>query len=457
MLSYTLMQFVDAMLVAQIGADEFAAQGNGGMWSFVPLAFLFGVITVVNTFVSQSLGAERPEEVARFGWAGIWVAILSWAVVMVPFGFLLPYAFDAMGHEPRVVELETQYGQILVFGAVVTLLGKALSNYFFGLHRPGVIACSAIVGNVVNLVASYAMVFGAQGLPEWGLPGVPGVPALGVAGAAWGTLLGTAAETIIPSLIFLGKKMDAQYGIHHRWKPDWQAMRQLLKVGAPAGLAPGTEIFCWAIFMAVLVGKFGTEAMNASWATLRYMHMAFMPAVGFSVATTSLVGRYIGAKQPDVAAQRVRVAIAVSMSYMGVWAVAMLIFREPMLRLFADGVNNTPEVADRIVAVGGGIMVAAAVFQIFDALGIVLIGALRGAGDTLWPGVMTVVLSWTLIVGLGWMMVEFAPGLGPVGPWVAAAVYIGVFGGIMLWRWQSGAWRKIRLLDSEERPQTPKQ
>jgi MATE family multidrug resistance protein len=145
------------------------------------------------------------------------------------------------------------------------------------------------------------------------------------------------------------------------------------------------------------------------------------------------------------------------MTYMGVWAAAMLIFREPMLRLFADGVNNTPDVADRIVAVGGGIMVAAAIFQIFDALGIVLIGALRGAGDTLWPGVMTVILSWSLIVGLGWLMVEYAPELGPVGPWVAAAVYIGVFGGMMLWRWRSGAWRKIRLLGAAEGPQEPAQ
>lgn len=445
MLSYTLMQFVDSIMVAQVGADEFAAAGNGGVWSFVPMAFLFGVLTVVNTFVSQALGAKRPHEIARFGWAGMWFAGLCWLLLMVPFGFALPSIFGMMGHSQRVTELESAYGQILVFGAVVTLVGKALSNFFFGLHRPKVIALAAITGNVVNLICSYSLIFGEAGYAGLGVPGIPGSPQLGLMGAAWGTLLGTATETLIPLAVFFGKKLDAEYGMRAAWKPDVKAIMQMLRVGAPAGLAPGSEIFCWAIFMSWIVGHFGTDAMNAGWATLRYMHLAFMPAVGFSVATTSLVGRYIGAGQPDVAAQRVRLAITVSMSYMAAWGCAMLFLREPMLQVFVP--SRDAAHAASILAMGGSIMIAAAIFQVFDALGIILIGALRGAGDTLWPGMVTVVLSWTLVVGGGWAFVTLAPQVGPVGPWIAAGVYIAVFGGFMLWRWTSGKWREIRLID----------
>jgi MATE family multidrug resistance protein len=168
------------------------------------------------------------------------------------------------------------------------------------------------------------------------------------------------------------------------------------------------------------------------------------------VATTSIVGRYIGAGRPDVAAARVRTALSVAAVYMGVCGVAMLVFRAPLVAFFAHGANTDAETAARIVAIGSGTMIAAAFFQVFDAFGIVLNGALRGAGDTLWPSVVTIALSWALIVGLGAGIAALAPGLGALGPWIAAAVYIAAFGGAMAWRWHHGAWRRIRLLGGVE-------
>ena len=103
MLSYTVMQFVDALMVAQVGAVEVAAQGNGGVWTWAAVMSLVGVLSVVNTFVSQSLGAGRPHEVARYGWAGLWLAVVAWAAVLVPFGLAVPSLFAAMGHGEREI------------------------------------------------------------------------------------------------------------------------------------------------------------------------------------------------------------------------------------------------------------------------------------------------------------------------------------------------------------------
>jgi multidrug resistance protein, MATE family len=448
MLSYTLMQFVDALMVAQVGADELAAQGNGGIWGFVPLAFLFGALTVVNAFVSQAMGAGRHDEVSRYGWAGLWLCVACWLAVLVPYGFALPWIFGWMGHSERVTSLESGYAQVLVLGGVITLASKAISNFFFGIHRPGVIAVAAIAGNVANLVLNYALIYGSAGLPSQGLPGVPGMPALGLLGAGIATVAGTAVEAAIPLAVFLGPRLNAAYGTRKGWRPHLKSMLDLVRVGSPAGLQTGSEIVTWAIFMSVLVGHFGTQALTAGWIVLRYMHLAFMPSVGFGVATTSLVGKYIGAGQPDVAAARAGTAMRVAMTYMGLCGLAMLLARRPLVEFLAHGANTDPESAARIVEIGSTMMVAAAFFQVFDAIGIVLIGALRGAGDTLWPGVVTVVLSWTVIVGLGWALVVWAPGLGPIGPWVAASVYIALFGGAMWWRWRSGAWRRIRLVPS---------
>ena len=76
-----------------------------------------------------------------------------------------------------------------------------------------------------------------------------------------------------------------------------------------------------------------------------------------------------------------------------------------------------------------------------------MVGALRGAGDTVWPGVVTVVLSWTLIIGGGELMLLWFPSLGSLGPWIAASAYIIILGLAVLARFMGGKWKHITLLD----------
>jgi MATE family multidrug resistance protein len=450
MLSYTVMQFVDAVLVAQVGPVEVAAQGNGGVWSWAVIFSLVGILGVVNTFVSQAVGANRPHEVARYGWAGLWLGALAWAAVLVPVGLAMPALFAQMGHSARITELETDYAQVLVFGAIAVVLGKAMSNFFFGIQRPQVITAAAIAGNVVNLLVSYALVFGRVGVPKLGLPGIPGIAPMGVVGSALGTVVGTAVEASVPFAIFLGRRMDAEFGVRAAWRLDLAAVRDVLRLGVPSALQQGSEIVTWAIFMSVLVGHYGDVALAAGWATLRYMHLSFMPAVGFGIAVTSIVGRNIGAGRPDIAAARTRTALGITVAYMGACGLLMLLFRAPMIRLFAEGAHTSPEMAAEVVSTGSTLMVAAAFFQVFDAMGIVLLGALRGAGDTLWPGVASAAMSWTLIVGGGWALVRFAPQLGPLGPWIASSAYIVLLALMLVVRWRLGAWRSIHVLESPQ-------
>jgi len=446
MASYTVMQFVDSLMVAQVGPLEVAAQGNGGIWSFTLLAFLFGVVTMVNSFVAQADGAQRPRDAARYGWAGLWFALFAWIVLCVPYAFILPLVFRQMGHEPALVELESSYAQVLLLGGIASLGGKAMSSFFFGIHRPKLIALGALIGNVVNIGLNYVLIYGEIGLPRFGLPGVPGVTPLGVTGAAIATVIGTAVELSVPLSVFLSKRMHERYGIGHAWRFDWTALKELIKVGAPNGLAFGNEIVCWALFMSWLVGKFGTLHLTAGWITLRYMHLSFMPAVGFSVAATTLVGKYVGAGLPDIAAQRARLTVAIALVYMTVCGVAMGVFRHQLIAFFALGAGTEPEAAVEIVRIGGWMMICAAVFQTFDAIGLVYSGGLRGAGDTVFSGLVTFGLAWSLIVGLGYLLAIQKPEWESFGPWLASSAYIIALGLAMAWRFESGAWKGKRLV-----------
>jgi MATE family multidrug resistance protein len=434
MTSYTLMQFIDGLMVARIQPHDpvnIAAQGNGGVWSFVPLSIFAGLVGVVNTYVAQNLGAGRPRAGAAYAWNALWLGLAMWAFTMVPLAFAMPAIFGLMGHSPPLVELETTYAQILLFAGCITVVSRTFSQFFYGLHRPGVTLIAAIAGNVTNLVFNYALIYGEFGFP-----------ALGVAGAAWGTVIGTAVEAAIPFAVFLSAKYEREFSTRSSIRVSKAHLKDIFGLGWPPALMFGNEIICWAVFMSYLAGRSGEAHNAAGWIVLRYMHLSFMPAVGMSVALTAVVGKYLGAKRPDLAAHRARLGIAVAMSYMALCALAFILFRDPMVRLFA----LDDDAGRHVAAIASGLMIVAAIFQIFDGLGITLVGILRGAGDTVFPGLVTVVLSWTCIIGLGYAAVLLLPQLESLGPWIAVAVYIVALGLALAFRFWSGQWKKIDLL-----------
>ena len=125
-------------------------------------------------------------------------------------------------------------------------------------------------------------------------------------------------------------------------------------------------------------------------------------------------------------------------------------FREPLIGFFVSQRSTTPEEAEAIISIGAKLMICAAVFQTVDAFGIVYSGALRGAGDTVWPGIITIVYAWLFIVAGGWFISEWKPQWESVGPWIGASVYIIVLGITMSLRFERGRWRSLDLLKRDE-------
>jgi MATE family multidrug resistance protein len=453
MTSFTIMQFVDKLMISQVGPTEVAAQGNAGTWSFAIIATIMGVVTVVNTFVSQHLGAGNPKKGPQYPWAAGWIAIVSWCIIIVPFIFIMPYIFQFIHPSPeeaRLVALESQYATYTLIGSVFLLIGRGFSQFFFGMHMPKVITVSTIIANIVNILANYILIFGEDGIPGI-VQGIPGTPALGLKGAAIATMIGMFMEMIIPLAIFLGPKFNARYGTRAAWKPHIETMKAVLRLGWPGAIQWGNEIVCWALFMTVFVGKYGTNAMAAGWIALGYLHLSFMPAVGINVAINSIVGKYIGAGKPNVAASRARVGVGIALIYMTFCALIFIIFRTELMEWFVNDTSYTLAEQEEIVHLGANMLILVALFQTVDALGIVYTGALRGAGDTVWPGVITAIFSWVFIVGGGWVAVTYFPETGSIGPWIAAASYVIIIGITMTIRFERGGWRSIDLLGNKER------
>ena len=191
--------------------------------------------------------------------------------------------------------------------------------------------------------------------------------------------------------------------------------------------------------------------MAAGWIALSYMHISFMPAVGLSTAVTSIVGRHIGSGAHDIAAHRCHLGLKMAIAWMTLCGIFFFFFRHQLTGLFIGG-DATPEQEAEILRIGGQMMICIAFFQTLDAVGIIYSGALKGAGDTFWPGMVSILYSWVFIIGLGVMFVTWWPDLESMGPWIAAGFYLVLLGVTMAWRFERGGWRKIRLLDDDGIP-----
>ncbi len=469
MTSYTLMNFTDRYLCSRLGPEPLyvGAQGNGGLATWVMLSIAHGGITIINTFVSQNMGAGRPERGPAYAWNGLWLGLLYWALVLVPYGFALPAIFRFAGLDAVQADLASQYGRILVFGSILTLATRSISQYFFGMHRGGVVMVAGVSANLVNLFASAVFSYGNGPTPDFGGSWLGAlvqpvadaatvtaralhIAPMGVSGSAWGTILATLLELAIPMAVFLGPRFNRMYATRSAWRWSLGHVKDIARLGWPGGLMFGNEMVCWGYFMVHLVSGFGKEHATAGWIAHSYMSLSFMPAVGISFAATALVGKYQGMKRSDLAQKRAWLATALAVSYTGVCGVFFVVFREPMIDLFVPA-DATEESRAMVVRLGSRFLIATAAFQLFDGAAMIMSGALRGAGDTVVPGVATVVLSWVVIVAGGEALVRFAPRLESLGPWLAAASYITLLCLFLTARFVSGRWKSIEVVKEPER------
>lgn len=424
MASYTLMQFADRYMLAIVGDVEAGAAGGAGMVFFSVLGFGFGIMMVVNTLVSQAFGREDLPSTGRYLWQGIWVGV-AYGLVTLSLYFVADRLFLWMGHEPRVAVLEAAYLKVVALGGWLKLASTAGAQFLLGLHRPGVVLVAAVAGVFGNLLFNWLLIYG-----NWGFP------RLGIAGAAWGTNAAVLLECLV-MLAYVARPAVRTTFYALDWRPRWKLMRTLLRVGLPAGFQFICDITAWTVFMVVIVASFGTPAYLANSYAFSYMHVCFMPAVGVGAAVTALVGRYIGAGKPHLAERRAHLGFAVCAVYMMAAGAMLALFRQPLIAIF----TQDPETQ----RIGEMLMFFVALYQIFDAMFLVYVSALRGAGDTMVPAAVQAVLVWTIVVGGGTVVALWFPQAGVAGLWVLAMAFGAILGFYLLLRFRKGAWKEIRL------------
>ncbi len=430
-LSFTVQTFVDRLFLTWYSPEAVAGAVTGlfAVWAIV--ALFTGTGEYLTTFVAQYLGAGRQERIGPALWQGVYFS-LGAGVFVAALSPFVTHAFDLAGHAPALRRYEVEYARALMLGAFPVILMATLSTFFAGRGQTQAVLRVNILATVVNIVLDYLLIFGNGGFPE-----------MGVTGAALGTILSQVVGAGVYGAIILKRDYRKAYRTLAGWRPEPALVRRLVRFGMPTGLQYSLEVGAFAVFM-VIVGRIGTLELAASGIAFNLNMIVFMPMVGLSIAVSSLVGRYLGADRPDVAERAVRSALAMSFGYMA--ACGLLYVLGAPLLLAPYGAGADPGTWPRIAEVATVLLRFVAVYSIFDMMNLIHAAGLRGAGDTVYPMVLTFVLAWIAMLVPAWVGCVVL-GAGAYFAWTMASLYVLLLGLLMRRRFRAGHWKAMRVIE----------
>ncbi|MFC1834212.1 MATE family efflux transporter [Thermodesulfobacteriota bacterium] len=430
--SLTITLFVDRMFLAWYGRAAVAAATPAGITYFTICCLFMGTAQYVNTIVAQHFGKGDKPACARAVWQGVFFAVACAPIILacIPLGRLV---LSHSGHGETLIQLEKTYYSILMLGGVMLPLQAALSSFFSGRGRTKVVMWGNFLGNMANIALDYLLIFGKLGFP-----------AMGIRGAGIATAVTMVIPVIYWGAIFLGPRMREAYGTIRELRWDSRLFFMLLRYGLPSGLQFFLDIASFAAFV-LLVGRLGELDLAISNIVLSIELLSFLPMVGMSLATATLVGQYIGQDRTHLAEKSVRSALRLSMAYMTTMAALYMLFPDFFLELFRVRANPGSEF-ELLLEKGRGILRVVAMWTLFDTLFIVYSGALKGAGDTRFAMWAQVILAWGFFVPPVYVMLEYLH-LGLTAVWSWGLVYVIVLGVVFRARFRSGRWKRIQMVE----------
>lgn len=438
-ISWTVMTFADRMFLNWLSETAMSAAFSSSVIWFAVFCLPMGICGYVNTFVSQYHGNQQPERIGPSVWQGMWLALLvtPLAVIAIP---LAPWIFSWTRHSPDVLSQEILYFQVLCYSGPALLVATALSAFYSGRGKTWVVMLVDASVTSVNLVLDFLWIFGYAGFPE-----------MGIAGAGWATVAALWLKAIIYFVLVMRRENRVNYFTLAGAKPDRELFGRLVYFGGPSGLQVLLDVLGFTVFI-VLMGRTGQMESAATTLAFSVASVAFMPIWGLSMAVQVLVGQHLGENRDDLAARATWTSLHIACAYIGFISVLYVFTPDLFLDPFLNGNHADVKEKAALRTMASNLLCIVAAYNLMDATFMVFVSAVKGAGDTRFVMIVSVLMG-ILLATLSWLTIEVLQ-LNIYGCWMAVTAWICAMGVIFLIRFLGGKWRSMRVIESHALPET---
>ncbi|HZT42359.1 MAG TPA: MATE family efflux transporter [Chthonomonadaceae bacterium] len=431
MLLQTVNSLMDVFFVGHLpnGAQALAATGIGGSVLFLLVSLAMGLTVGTTALVARFTGAGDHEAATHATGQSLTLAFFSSIVIGLVFywgrGTIVGWMLDTR-RSPQAAALCVQFLSAALLATVPVFVMNVLAAAFRGLGdtRTPMFITGVVV--TTHMTFNALLIYGLLGFPRMGVRG---------AGTAMATSLYVGTILYLIALARWSPLKDALKREHLRLKMVWVA--RILKIGIPAAVQAIIRTLAMMTFSGVLARTVeGAAAIAAMQIGIRAESLAFMPGFGYSVAASTLVGQSLGARDPKRAERCGWAATLQGVAVMTLMAVLFFTFAVPFVRIFTS--------QPTVLRLGVSYLRVSAFCEPFLALGMVLTGALQGAGDTTRPTYITIFTMWIVRLPLAvWLM--FTCHMEAQGAWYAMTITT-ILGGLMTAAlFQSGKWKRIKV------------
>lgn len=420
----TLAGMVDTIMVSSLGPEAIAAVGLTTQPKFMGMAIFLSMNVAVSAIVARRKGSGDRDSANRLLRTLLLITIGLTAVISTVFYLLADPLIHFVGSQPDTHEMAVQYLRIVMGGLIFSNISLVLNAAQRGAGNTRIAMTTNIISNVVNVIFNYLLIGGHFGFP-----------ALGVRGAALATVLGTVCASILSLRSVLKRDSFICLRAVKGWIADRGSMMSLLNVGSSAFV----EQICMRIgflLFSMTVANLGTKEFAAHQIGMNFMAISFSFGDGFQVASVTLIGQNLGKKRPDLAKIYGNVCQKMGLLCALVVSSIYALFGRNFFYLYTDD----PVILDY----GVMIMLILSITLFFQIEQVVLMGGLRGAGDTRFTAMVSLVSVIGVRSGISWVLC-YPLGLGLLGAWLGTLLDQSFRFVLSFIRFRRGKWTQLRL------------
>ncbi len=409
---------VDMFFVSKLGANAIATVGLTESVITIVYSLGIGLSTAATAIVSRRVGEKNLEAAA---YAGAQTIVISVAIAIV-FGVLgITFASDIlrfMGASSDVIRDGTTFARIMLGGSVTIILLFLINGVFRGAGDASMAMKSLWVASLLNIVLCpiFIHLFGPKG-------------------AAIATVLGRGSGVLYQFYHLFKSGHILKMRLHH-FKPDPVLIKSVLDIAWPATFQFIIASGSWIILTKLVAETGGTDASAGYQIAIRNFAFFILPAWGLSNAAATLVGQNLGAKEFKRAEESVLITAKYNAIFMSVVTVLFLFGANFIIRIFTDDEAVIAHGVRALQIVGSG--------YIFYGVGMVMVQALNGAGDTRTPTVINLVCFWLFQIPLAYFLAQYLK-LGSVGAIAAVPIAETLIALLAWYYFRKGKWKEIKV------------